>query len=205
MDENALLEAIARPGMLAVLRILNEAKAPVSIRGLGVHAQVSASGTHSIVRKLSARGFVKTTKTKRDVLVEKAAPFPNWIGLMELDPPKSFVASVPGFGKLTVFRHGAVGEADGPVVEMRVLPEFPTDADKWLALYVHDAKKALALLKPGALDLIRLRRRVHQEQLYRHAVTSGLAPKIGLQPVRGRQAKPRRDARRREATKDDED
>ena len=75
-----------------------------------MHA-VSASGTHAIVRKLAAGGFVKTTKTKRDVLVEKVAPFPKWIGLMELDPPKSFVASVPGFGKLTVFRRGAAGSS----------------------------------------------------------------------------------------------
>lgn len=205
MDEHALLEAIAKPGMLAVLRILSEAQAPVSIRGLGVHAQVSASGTHAIVRKLAAAGFVKTTETKRDVLVEKASAYPHWLGGMALDPPRSFVATVPGFGKLTVYRHGARGDAAGPVVEMRVLPDLPTDEDEWLALYVHDAKKALALLKPASFNLARLRRRVHQEGLYRQAVASGLAAKIGLQPARGRQAKPRRDARRREATKDDDE
>lgn len=204
MDERALLDLVARPGILAVLRILSDAKKPVSIRGLGVHARVSASGTYAIVQKLAAGGFVKKTKTRRDVLVVKAGPLPKWIGRWELDPPKSWVATDSGISPITVYRRGARGDAPGPVVEMRVLPKYPTGEDAWLAYYVLDPVKALAIFKPGEMNLARLRRRVHQEQLERHATRSGLAEKIGLGRRRGPQARPRKDARRREATKDDE-
>lgn len=188
--------------MLAVLRVLSAAKRPLSIRGLGIHAGVSAAGTHGIVRKLAAAGFVKTTKTKRDVLVQAAGRLPKWIGLGELEPPKSFVAKVPGFGQLTVFRRGARGKAAGVVVEMRVLPRYPTDEDEWLALYVHDTATGLGVLKPEGLNLARLRRRLHQEGLYRHAVRSGLAARVRLKRLRGPQT-PRRDARRRAEFADD--
>lgn len=201
MTDEELLDLIAHGATLAVLRTLNGARHPLSIRALGTNARISSGGVHHIVQKLAKAGVVRVHKTKRDVLVEKAQPLPAWIGAWELDPPRSLTVTDGGV-QLHVYRTGSTSSPVEPFVELKVLPEYATDEDLWLISFLRAPRKALASLDPNALDLVRLRRRLHQEGLEDRATRTGLAKRIGLQAKRGRLDKPRRDARRREATKD---